>query len=331
MDLFLFERFHCSKTEYMSDKLEGISIVEQMLRCYQTQVNDSQSKMKDDLYQILEYIEKNKKFMMFHLQQIKECDSYSDAVDGLIEFVCEQCGITDNASEIQFQIAEEFPKNIDFVALREIIENVIDECEGPEFTKNHITQNLNKIRRQTYISSWTQHEKINMLMWESYSKELYGISIKTKCSKLEKAITNKQGYQRVEAFIEKVEYKDNPMEFIKKGFDEDLNEYEKIDSNKPQFKQFRLFAKHSLRFKREAYRSEEEARVILVDDKGDLDGDANFYFEIDSNFIDEIHLNPRLGASRVEDYVAIINELCKKKFNRKYAIFHGEKCVQKID
>lgn len=325
MDLLAYSRFHSSKTKYMSDKFEGRSIVDQIRLCYKTQEFFGDDKKKNDLYSVLKFLKDHEELVKFHIREHFECEYSDKRVANLIYFICQTLG-SQFSDDIAHEVSVGCRSDLDYVGLCELVEKVIDEAEGPKFTEHHLTRMLSNLQNHTYVSSWSWNSVINMLMWEGYARELYGVAIKSTCKKVQLSLEKTPGHTSCKAYIQEIEYKDEPNSIIRKGFDEDLNPIKVFDDNSPKISQFDRFARNSLRYKKLAYRSEEEVRVIIVDSDNLVD-DENIYIPINKRFIDEIHLNPRLSKSKAEDYAKLINKLAATSFRQSFRILHDEEIL----
>lgn len=150
-------------------------------------------------------------------------------------------------------------------------------------------QGIGRLRKETFVSSWTASEKECFAMWKMYAKEKLGIAIKTNFEKLKEAFKN----EKETIYIGEVVYYNN---------------------NKPKYQIGNTFT--TILTKHNYYEFESEVRCITM-----IYENEKYYFkniEVDLNtLIEEVYISPFAYESGIIDTIEFLKIKKSLKFDIK--------------
>lgn len=159
---------------------------------------------------------------------------------------------------------------------------------------------MHPLRERVYGQCWTMVEETDAT-WRMYVPDGNGVRLKTTIRKLHQSLHRSQdAYASISCFIGRVEYKEK---------DELLVRLSDRKWNKDHFLGVGSQGQaESLLFKREAFKPEQEIRLIYLDPQNK--GCEDFYhYDIDaSDVIEQITFDPRMKDSLCDTYSSIVRK-----------------------
>lgn len=326
IELFTQQRIHFSKTKFMNDEMEGYASVQQIREVFK--LDKVANICVDQLATISEYVKQNKELIKIILSQTANSESEFSSAD-LFEHICKMLKLSKSKRLIK-AFNSSASVTADYMEFLCSIEDATEEFDTEFYTESDLQKRMRFIKEHTYLSSWNNNAEINMVLWEAYAKESFGIAIKSSVKRIESAInytlrrTNELSDCKI--CFEKVKY-DNKPKFLYEDID-GMEDRITFDIESPKIQEKFQFARASLSYKKESYRSEEELRIVAINEQENIDDD-NLYFIVDKNAIEEIHINPTL--SRPQEYAENLSILSKTFLQSDIPIFYKGSQIKIID